>query len=202
MLVEQRKQPHAQRLVAPYVLKPLQHRRDVVPRLRVDPDLLDGYLTELELRSVNFSHGVSVAKIVPKWVDPGEIPRKNTTPGRSSPLESRDTPVESTTCGFFLQALTNAGTLIPDDSERSCRRGLEPVALVVRAGRRAFASVWRANPGGVRTAESRSVESGSESTWNGARPRASIHASENPASLAVAASAPNSTPSAQPMWNE
>ena len=35
MLVEQRKQPRAQRLVAPYVLKPLQHRRDVVPRLRV-----------------------------------------------------------------------------------------------------------------------------------------------------------------------
>ena len=92
MLVEQRKQPRAQRLVAPYVLKPLQHRRDVVPRLRVDPDLLDGYLTELELRSVNFSHGVSVAKIVPKWVDPWEIPRKNTTPGHSSPLEIGGTP--------------------------------------------------------------------------------------------------------------
>ena len=49
VLVQQHKQPRTQRLVAPDVLKPLQHRRDVVPRLRVDPDLLDGYLTELEL---------------------------------------------------------------------------------------------------------------------------------------------------------
>ncbi len=48
-------------------------------------------------------------------------------------------------------------------------------------------------PGRCSDGGSRSVESGSESTWNGARPRASIHASENPASLEVAASAPNAT---------
>ena len=76
VLVQQHKQPRTQRLVAPDVLKPLQHRRDVVPRLRVDPDLLDGHLPELELRSVNFSHDGNVAKMVLKWVDPWEITRK------------------------------------------------------------------------------------------------------------------------------
>ena len=55
MLVEQRKQPRAQLLVRPNVLKPLQHRRDVVPRLGVDPNLLHRNLTKLELPSVNFS---------------------------------------------------------------------------------------------------------------------------------------------------
>ena len=53
MLVQQCQQPRAQLLVAPDVLKPLQHRRDVVPRLRVDPDFLDRHLPELELRSVD-----------------------------------------------------------------------------------------------------------------------------------------------------
>ena len=76
MLVQQCQQPRAQLLVAPNVLKPLQHRRDVVPRLRVDPDFLDRHLPELELRSVNFSHDGNVAKMVPKWVDPWEITRK------------------------------------------------------------------------------------------------------------------------------
>ena len=76
MFVQQRKQPLAQLLVTPDVLKPLQHRRDVVPRLRVDPDFLDRHLPELELRSVNFSHDGNVAKMVPKWVDPWEITRK------------------------------------------------------------------------------------------------------------------------------
>ncbi len=76
MLVQQCQQPRAQRLVAPEVLKPLQHRRDVVPRLRVDPDLLDRHLPELKLRRVNFSHDGNVAKIPPKWVDPWEITRK------------------------------------------------------------------------------------------------------------------------------
>ena len=121
MLVEQRKQPLAQLLVAPYVLKPLQHRRDVVPRLRVDPDLLDGYLTELELRSVNFSHGVSVAKIVPKWVDPGEIPRKNTTPGRSSPLEIRNTPCRINNLRVFLQALVSVSQKTPVSGGDRCQ---------------------------------------------------------------------------------
>ena len=76
MLVQQCQQPRAQLLVAPDVLKPLQHRRDVVPRLRVDPDFLDRHLPELELRSVNFSPDGNVAKMVPKWVDPWEITRK------------------------------------------------------------------------------------------------------------------------------
>ena len=76
MLVQQCQQPRAQLLVAPDVLKPLQHRRDVVPRLRVDPDFLDRHLPELELRSVNFSHDGNVAKMVPKRVDPWEITRK------------------------------------------------------------------------------------------------------------------------------
>ena len=47
MFVQQRQQSGPQRLVAPNVLKPLQHRRDVVSRLRVDPDLLDRHLTDL-----------------------------------------------------------------------------------------------------------------------------------------------------------
>ena len=63
MLVQQRIQLLAQRLVTPDVLKPLQHRGNIVPRLRVDPDLVDGHLTELELRPVNFSHDVNAAKI-------------------------------------------------------------------------------------------------------------------------------------------
>ena len=69
MRVEQRKQPRAQRLVRPNVLKPLQHRRDVVPRLGVDPNLLHRNLTQLELPSVNFSHDLDVSKIPPKWAD-------------------------------------------------------------------------------------------------------------------------------------
>lgn len=57
VLVQQGKQPRPQRLVAPEVLKPLQHRRRVVPRLGVEPDFVDGHLTEPELPSVNLSHG-------------------------------------------------------------------------------------------------------------------------------------------------
>ena len=57
MLLQQREQPRPKCLVRPDVLKPLQHRRDVVPRLGVEPDLLDGHLAEPELPSVNFSHG-------------------------------------------------------------------------------------------------------------------------------------------------
>ena len=66
MLVQQPQQPPAKRLVGPDVLKPLQHRRDVVPGLGVEPDLLDGHLTEPELLSVDFSHGVGLAKISPE----------------------------------------------------------------------------------------------------------------------------------------
>ena len=79
MLVQQRKQTSAQLLVGPDVLKPLQHRRDVVPRLRVDPDLLDGHLSDLELPPVHFSHGVAVAKIPPKETRIDDLNRKNTT---------------------------------------------------------------------------------------------------------------------------
>ena len=107
VLVQQHKQPRTQRLVAPDVLKPLQHRRDVVPRLRVDPDLLDGHLTELELRSVNFSHDVNVAKmakIVPKWVDPWEItPQEYDIWTIFATRNRRLHPVESTTCGFSAE---------------------------------------------------------------------------------------------------
>ena len=49
VLIQQCQQPRPQLFVAPDVLKPLQHRRDVVPRLRVDPNLLDRHLTELKL---------------------------------------------------------------------------------------------------------------------------------------------------------
>ena len=56
-------QPRAQRLVAPDMLQPLQHRRDVVPRLRVDLSLVDRHLTDLELPFLDFSHGVNTAKI-------------------------------------------------------------------------------------------------------------------------------------------
>ena len=57
MLLQQREQPRPKRLVRPDVLKPLQHRRDVVPRLGVEPDLLDWHLAEPELSSVHVSHG-------------------------------------------------------------------------------------------------------------------------------------------------
>ena len=69
VLVQQRKQLLTQHLVAPNVLKPFQNRGNVIPRFRVDPDLLDGHLTELKLRPVHFSHDVNVAKILPKWAD-------------------------------------------------------------------------------------------------------------------------------------
>ena len=49
VLVQQRKQPLTQHLVAPDVLKPFQHCGNVIPRFRVYPDLLDGHLTELKL---------------------------------------------------------------------------------------------------------------------------------------------------------
>ena len=49
VLVQQRKQLLTQRLVAPDVLKPFQHRGNVIPRFRVYPDLLDGHLAELKL---------------------------------------------------------------------------------------------------------------------------------------------------------
>ena len=57
MLLQQREQPCPKRLLRPDVLKPFQHRRDVVPRLGVEPDLLDWHLAEPELSSVNVSHG-------------------------------------------------------------------------------------------------------------------------------------------------
>ena len=107
VLVQQHKQPRTQRLVAPDVLKPLQHRRDVVPRLRVDPDLLDGHLTELELCSVNFSHdvnGAKIAKIVPKRVDPWEItPQEYDIWTIVATRNRRLDSVESTTCGFSAE---------------------------------------------------------------------------------------------------
>ena len=104
MFVQQRKQPLAQLLVTPDVLKPLQHRRDVVPRLRVDPDFLDRHLPELELRSVNFSHDGNVAKMVPKWVDPWEITRKEYDISTIfATQESAVHPVESMTCGFSAE---------------------------------------------------------------------------------------------------
>ena len=62
MLIQQRKQPGAQRLLAPDVLQPLQYRRNVVPRLRVDPDLPDRRLTQMELPSLNFSHRVPASR--------------------------------------------------------------------------------------------------------------------------------------------
>ena len=105
MFVQQRKQPLAQLLVTPDVLKSLQHRRDVVTRLRVDRDLVDGHLTELDLRPVNFSHDVNVAKIVPKWVDPREITCKNTASGRASPLQISGTPCGINDLQVFFRTL-------------------------------------------------------------------------------------------------
>ena len=90
-----------------HLLRPLQHRRDVVPRLRVDPDLLDGHLPELELRSVNFSHDgnvAKIAKIVPKWVDPWEItPQEYDIWTIFATRNRRLHPVESTTCGLSAE---------------------------------------------------------------------------------------------------
>ena len=85
MLVQQRKQPRPQPLLAPDVLKPFQHRRDIVPGLRVDPDLVDRNLTNLELPSVNFSHGGDVAKISAEGVENRESPHKNTIFRAASP---------------------------------------------------------------------------------------------------------------------
>ena len=72
VLVQQREQPRAQRLVRPDVLEPPQHRRNVVSRLRVDPDLVHRHLTDPKLRSVNLSHGVR-----PDREDPPENPGIN-----------------------------------------------------------------------------------------------------------------------------
>ena len=66
VFLQQRQQLFAERPVGPDVLKPLQHRRDVVPRLGIEPDLLDGHLTEPELPFVNFPHGTDLAKISPE----------------------------------------------------------------------------------------------------------------------------------------
>ena len=107
MLVQQRKQTSAQLLVGPDVLKPLQHRRDVVPRLRVDPDLLDGHLSDLELPPVHFSHGVAVAKIPRKRPESTISTARIRHPGRSSPLTIRDTSRRIKQLRIFWLTLTS-----------------------------------------------------------------------------------------------
>ena len=76
MFVQQRKQPLAQLLVTPDVLKPFNTAGMSSRDFGLIHDFLDRHLPELELRSVNFSHDGNVAKMVPKWVDPWEITRK------------------------------------------------------------------------------------------------------------------------------
>ena len=110
MLVQQRKQTSAQLLVGPDVLKPLQHRRDVVPRLRVDPDLLDGHLSDLELPPVDFSHGVAVAKIPRKRPESTISTARIRHPGRSSPLTIRDTSRRIKQLRIFWPTLTRSPT--------------------------------------------------------------------------------------------
>ena len=51
---------------------------DVVSRLGIEPDLLDGYLTEPELPSVNFPHGTDLAKISLETCRQCETTSKNT----------------------------------------------------------------------------------------------------------------------------
>ena len=62
MLIQQRKQPGAQRLLAPDVLQPLHYRRNVVPRLRVDPESARSAPDPDELPSLNFSHRVPASR--------------------------------------------------------------------------------------------------------------------------------------------
>ncbi len=52
VFLQQPQQLLAKRPLRPDVLKPPQHRWDVVPRLGIEPDLLDGHLTEPELPSL------------------------------------------------------------------------------------------------------------------------------------------------------
>ena len=78
VFLRQRQQLLAKRPLRPDVLKPPQHRRDVVPRLGIEPDLLDGHLTEPELPSVNFPHGADLPKISLETCRQREITSKNT----------------------------------------------------------------------------------------------------------------------------
>ena len=64
-----------EQLLAPLhvqVLKPLQYRRDVVARLRIQPDVPDRHLAELHLPPLNFAHAF-----------PSKIARKT---GRNGPI--------------------------------------------------------------------------------------------------------------------
>ena len=96
----------------------------------------------LELRPVNFSHDVSVAKIVPKWVDPWGITRKNTTLGRSSPLEIGGTPCRINHLRVFCRTLIKTGssesTEMPSafcddrDMAKSARKPPETLTVTAR----------------------------------------------------------------------
>ena len=100
VFIQQRKQSFAQCLVRPDVLKPFQHRRDVVPRLRVDLNLVDRHLTDLELPFLDFSHGVNTAKNRPNGSEIVCCACKNTTFKRSSSPESAIKSCKSIGYGF------------------------------------------------------------------------------------------------------
>ena len=59
LLLQQRKQARPQVDIRVQMLQTQQDRRDVVPRLRVQPDLLDPHRAEFELRILYLAHGES-----------------------------------------------------------------------------------------------------------------------------------------------
>ena len=70
VLVHQRKQPRSKRRVDVQMLKPQQQRRNVVPGLGIQLDVLDANFAEFHLRIAYFSHPC-LAKICENRPEPG-----------------------------------------------------------------------------------------------------------------------------------
>ena len=84
------------------VLQSLQHRRNVVPRLGVEPDLIHRDLTELKLTFLDFSHECDPSKSCLYEPINSQYDLNSTKYDESSPLKNRHTPFRFTELRGFL----------------------------------------------------------------------------------------------------
>ena len=106
VLVHQRKQPHPKRLVAVQVLKPQQQRRNVVPGLEVQLDVLNADFAQPHLRIADLSHPC-LAKIRRNRPESARKTLKPASPSRSSHREYRESSRGVNGLRIFWRALSS-----------------------------------------------------------------------------------------------
>ena len=84
------------------MLQSLQHRRNVVPRLGVEPDLIHRDLTELKLTFLDFSHECDPSKSCLYEPINSQYDLNSTKYDESSPLNNRHSPFRFTELRGFL----------------------------------------------------------------------------------------------------